>query len=325
MWFVRIFFIKKSIHKKKLAKKIFIYEKSKSNISKIKKLKLPGIIVNRLRDAVINSDLIILCTPMSEYKNIIIKMNKFLSRKNIITDVGSTKLESSKIIKKFLRKDISWTSSHPITGSELLNKELKIMNDANCFTLSESIDGAGKNYKSVFGIIIGTGLGAGLSFNKEIIEGANQVAGDWGHQPLPYPNKEEIEADIKCSVPNCGRKICSEQFVSGAGFEKNFNKKNNTQFSAIEIVKLAEKGNREANDELFLYEDRLSRLISVMIGIFDPEAIILGGGMSNIERLYINIPKIIPSYTFSDKIRNKILKNKHGDSSGVRGAAWLWE
>lgn len=208
---------------------------------------------------------------------------------------------------------------------KLLNKELKIMNDANCFTLSESIDGAGKNYKSVFGIIIGTGLGAGLSFNKEIIEGANQVAGDWGHQPLPYPNKEEIEADIKCSVPNCGRKICSEQFVSGAGFEKNFNKKNNTQFSAIEIVKLAEKGNREANDELFLYEDRLSRLISVMIGIFDPEAIILGGGMSNIERLYINIPKIIPSYTFSDKIRNKILKNKHGDSSGVRGAAWLWE
>jgi fructokinase len=208
---------------------------------------------------------------------------------------------------------------------KLLNKELKIMNDANCFTLSESIDGAGKNYKSVFGIIIGTGLGAGLSFNKEIIEGANQVAGDWGHQPLPYPNKEEIEADIKCSVPNCGRKICSEQFVSGAGFEKNFNKKNNTQFSAIEIVKLAEKGNREANDELFLYEDRLSRLISVMIGIFDPEAIILGGGMSNIERLYINIPKIIPNYTFSDKIRNKILKNKHGDSSGVRGAAWLWE
>ena len=205
-----------------------------------------------------------------------------------------------------------------------LNKKLKIMNDANCFTLSESIDGAGQNYKSVFGIIIGTGLGAGLFFNKEIIEGVNQVAGDWGHQPLPYANKEEIEADIKCSVPNCGRKLCSEQFVSGAGFEKNFNTKYKTKYTAVEIAQLALNGDKKANHELALYEDRLSRLISVMIGIFDPEVIVLGGGMSNIERFYENIPKIVPKYTFSDKIRNKILKNQHGDSSGVRGAAWLW-
>ena len=220
-----------------------------------------------------------------------------------------------------------WLNNKPFKKDleETLKKELKIMNDANCFTLSESIDGAGQYYKSVFGIIIGTGLGAGLSFNKEIIEGANQVAGDWGHQPIPYANKEEIEADINCSVPNCGRKLCSEQFVSGAGFEKNFNKKYKTQYSAAEIVELSLKGNQKANDELSLYEDRLSRLISVMIGIFDPEAIILGGGMSNIERFYKNIPKIIPKYVFSDKVRNKILKNQHGDSSGVRGAAWLWD
>ena len=220
-----------------------------------------------------------------------------------------------------------WLNNKPFKKDleETLKKELKIMNDANCFTLSESIDGAGQYYKSVFGIIIGTGLGAGLSFNKEIIEGANQVAGDWGHQPIPYANKEEIEADINCSGPNCGRKLCSEQFVSGAGFEKNFNKKYKTQYSAAEIVELSLKGNQKANDELSLYEDRLSRLISVMIGIFDPEAIILGGGMSNIERFYKNIPKIIPKYVFSDKVRNKILKNQHGDSSGVRGAAWLWD
>jgi fructokinase len=220
-----------------------------------------------------------------------------------------------------------WLNNKPFKKDleKLLKKELKIMNDANCFTLSESMDGAGQNYKSVFGIIIGTGFGGGLSFNKEIIEGVNQVAGDWGHQPLPYANKEEVETNIKCSVPNCGRKLCSEQFISGAGFEKNFNKKYRTQYSAAEIAELSLKGDQKANDELSLYEDRLSRIISVMIGIFDPEAIILGGGMSNIDRFYNNIPKIIPKYTFSDKVRNKILKNIHGDSSGVRGAAWLWD
>ena len=191
-------------------------------------------------------------------------------------------------------------------------------------TLSESIDGAGKDYKGVFGIIIGTGLGSGLSYNKKIIEGVNQVAGDWGHQPLPYPTEDEIKTRINCQVPNCGRKLCTEQFVSGPGFEKNFNMKNNTQYTSSQIVELDLKEDQKANEELSLYEDRLSRLIAVMIGIFDPEAIILGGGMSNIERLYKNLPKIVPKYTFSDKVRNKILKNKHGDSSGVRGAAWLW-
>jgi len=205
-----------------------------------------------------------------------------------------------------------------------LGREIRIMNDANCFTLSESIDGAGENYKGVFGIIIGTGLGAGLSFNKEIIEGVNQVAGDWGHQPLPYPNKEEINSKIKCDVINCGRSLCSEQFISGKGFERNFNKKFKTKYTSSQIVELDLKGDENANNELNLYEDRLSRIIAVMIGIFDPDVIILGGGMSNTKRLYKNIPKIIPKYTFSDKVRNKILKNKHGDSSGVRGAAWLW-
>ena len=205
-----------------------------------------------------------------------------------------------------------------------LNKEVKIMNDANCFTLSESIDGAGQNYKGVFGIIIGTGLGSGLSYNKQIIEGINQVAGDWGHQPLPYATTEEINADINCLVPNCKKILCAEQFISGPGFEKNFNKKHSTKYTSIEIAQLDLNGDKKAALELTLYEDRLSRLIAIMIGIFDPDVIILGGGMSNIERLYKNIPKIIPKYTFSDKVRNKILKNKHGDSSGVRGAAWLW-
>ena len=207
---------------------------------------------------------------------------------------------------------------------DFLGQEVRMMNDANCFTLSESIDGAGKDFKSIFGIIIGTGFGGGLSYKKEVIEGVNQIAGDWGHQPLPYPTKEEIETRINCKVINCKKTLCSEQFISGKGFENNFNIKHKTNLSSKEIVELDLKNDDRAKKEFDLYEDRLARIISVMIGIFDPEAIILGGGMSNVDRLYKNLPLLLSKYTFSNKVRNKILKNHHGDSSGVRGAAWLW-
>ena len=205
-----------------------------------------------------------------------------------------------------------------------LNREVRLMNDANCFTLSEAVDGAGKDYKSIFGIIIGTGFGGGLSYNKSIIEGSNQIAGDWGHQPLPYPTKDEQEIKISCPSNNCGRPLCAEQFMSGIGFKDRFNQKYDTNFTSEEIVKLDLEKDPRANLELGLYEDRMARLMAVMIGIFDPDAIILGGGMSNIDRFYKNIPSLIPKYTFSNKVETKVLKNLHGDSSGVRGAAWLW-
>ena len=205
-----------------------------------------------------------------------------------------------------------------------LKREVRLMNDANCFTLSEAVDGAGKEYQSIFGIIVGTGFGGALSYKKEIIEGANQIAGDWGHQPLPYPTKEEIETKINCPSMNCGRPLCAEQFMSGIGFKYVFNQKHNTNFSSEEIAQLDLDGDPRANLELSLYEDRMARLMAVMIGIFDPDAIILGGGMSNIDRLYKNIPVLIPKYTFSNKVITKVIKNFHGDSSGVRGAAWLW-
>jgi len=205
-----------------------------------------------------------------------------------------------------------------------LNRKVKLMNDANCFTLSEAVDGAGKDYQSIFGIIVGTGFGGALSYKKEIIEGANQIAGDWGHQPIPYPTKEEIETKINCPSMNCGRPLCAEQFMSGIGFKDVFNQKHKTNFTSEEIAKLDLDGDPRANSELSLYEDRMARLLAVMIGIFDPDAIILGGGMSNIDRFYVNIPTLIPKYTFSNKVKTKVLKNFHGDSSGVRGAAWLW-
>ena len=218
-----------------------------------------------------------------------------------------------------------WLNDKPFKKDleSALNRDVKLMNDANCFTLSEAIDGAGKDFKSVFGIIIGTGFGGGLSYKKEIIEGANQIAGDWGHQPLPYPTTEEIETQINCPSNNCGRALCAEQFMSGIGFANIFNKKNNTNFNSHEIVELDLKNDPRANLEFNLYEDRMARLMAVMIGVFDPEVIILGGGMSNIDRLYKNIPSLLAKYTFSNKVKTKILKNIHGDSSGVRGAAWL--
>ena len=220
-----------------------------------------------------------------------------------------------------------WLNDKPFKSDieRIINREIKLMNDANCFTLSEAIDGAGKNFKSIFGVIIGTGFGGALSYKKEIIEGANQIAGDWGHQPLPYATDVEVKTKINCPSMNCGRALCAEQFMSGIGFANVFNKKNNTNFNSHEIAKLDKEGDRRANLEFNLYEDRMARLMAVMIGIFDPDVIVIGGGMSNIERLYENIPILIPKYTFSNQVKTKILKNVHGDSSGVRGAAWLWD
>ena len=220
-----------------------------------------------------------------------------------------------------------WLNDKPFQKDieETLQREVRIMNDANCFALSEAIDGSGADYKSVWGVIIGSGLGGSFVFNKQVIEGVNQVAGDWGHQPLPYATQEERDLNVECKVGNCQRPLCAEQFISGIGFTKIFNQKHGTNLRTREIVALEANGDERAKEEFDLYEDRFARIIALMIGIVDPDAIILGGGMSNIGRLYDNIPKLLPKYTFSDKVRNKILRNTHGDSSGVRGAAWLWD
>ena len=220
-----------------------------------------------------------------------------------------------------------WLNDKPFKKDleDTLQREVRIMNDANCFALSEAIDGSGAKFKSVWGVIIGSGFGGSFVFNKQVIEGVNQVAGDWGHQPLPYPTQEEFDLNVQCQVGNCQRPLCAEQFISGIGFTKIFNNKYGTNLRTREIVALEANGDERAKKEFDLYEDRFARLIAVMIGIVDPDVIIFGGGMSNVGRLYDNIPKLLSKYTFSDKVRNRILRNTHGDSSGVRGAAWLWD
>ena len=258
-------------------------------------------------------------------KSLVLEFDKYTGTTNSVgVGIPGSSSKETGLIKN---ANSIWLNDRPFQKDleESLKREVRVMNDANCFALSESIDGSGAKYKSVWGIIIGSGFGGSFVFNKQVIEGVNQVAGDWGHQPLPYPTQEEYDLGLQCQVGNCKRPLCAEQFISGIGFTKIFNQKYDTNLRTREIVALEANGDQRAKNEFDLYEDRFARLIAVMIGIVDPEVIILGGGMSNIGRLYKNIPKILPKYTFSDKVRNKILRNKHGDSSGVRGAAWLWD
>ena len=197
----------------------------------------------------------------------------------------------------------------------------RVANDANCFALSEAVDGAGKDAQSVFGVIIGTGCGGGLVINGKLHSGANGIAGEWGHVPLPWPVDHEFDGHI-C---HCGRTGCLETYVSGTGFETDHEKLTGSFLPATEIVKLSEQGDIIAESSVQVLEDRLGRGLAMIINIFDPEVIVLGGGLSNIQRLYTNVPRKWPGYVFSKKIITRLLPPKFGDSSGVRGAAHLWD
>jgi len=203
--------------------------------------------------------------------------------------------------------------------SSLLQRPIKIANDADCFALSEAIDGAGQMANSVFGVILGTGVGGGIVINKQLLNGANSITGEWGHNGLSRPLISEVPGP-DCY---CGRQGCIETFLSGPAFEKAYFELTKEKRSAAEIINKSEDGDNMANQIVQQYEDRLARSLANVINILDPEVIVLGGGMSNISRLYQNIPKIWDQYIFSDVINTKLRPPQYGDSSGVRGAAWL--
>ncbi len=200
-----------------------------------------------------------------------------------------------------------------------LNRKIAIANDANCFALSESVDGAGQDSSIIFGVIVGTGTGAGIVIDRQVLVGSNSIAGEWGHNPLPWPNTNELPG-MDCY---CGKKGCIETWLSGPGLSKNHHLASQQLLDPTQIVLQAEKGCTICEDSLIKYEDRMARGLSHIINIIDPDVIILGGGMSNISRLYNNIPKIWHKYIFSDHINTQLRPPFHGDSSGVRGAAWL--
>lgn len=203
----------------------------------------------------------------------------------------------------------------------LLQRKLRISNDANCFALSEATDGAAAGAAVVFGVIIGTGTGAGIVVNGHVLTGANGIAGEWGHNPLPWPEGVELPGP-DCY---CGQHGCIETFLSGPGMSGDHQRVNAEKLDAATIVARAADGDAACELTLQRYEHRLARSLAHVINILDPDVIVLGGGMSNIERLYENVPRIWGRYVFSDRVDTRLVRNRFGDSSGVRGAAWLWE
>lgn len=202
----------------------------------------------------------------------------------------------------------------------VLQRQVRLANDANCFALSEAIDGAGEGAETVFGVILGTGVGGGIVVHKQVLTGANGIAGEWGHNALPNPTPAELVGPA-CY---CGRSGCVETWLSGPGMQRDHDEKKGESLTPETIAVRAAAGNTACEATLQRYEERLARALAVVINILDPQVIVLGGGLSNIDRLYDNVPRLWQPHVFSDHIATRLLKHRHGDSSGVRGAAWLW-
>jgi fructokinase len=201
-----------------------------------------------------------------------------------------------------------------------LGRPVRLANDANCFALSEAVDGAAAGADVVFGVILGTGVGGGVVINGRALGGRNAIAGEWGHNPLPWPRDEERPGPT-CY---CGKRGCMETFLSGPGLARDYAANGGTEVRSEEVVARAEAGEVAALAALDRYEDRLARGLAQAVNLLDPDVIVLGGGLSNLPRLYQSLPARLPAYVFSDRVDTELRPPRHGDSSGVRGAAWLW-
>jgi len=215
-----------------------------------------------------------------------------------------------------------WLNGKPFKKDleKILDRKVNLNNDANCFALSEAVDGAGKGHSVVFGVIIGTGTGGGISVNQKVLAGKNNIAGEWGHVSLPNRSDDEKKYVEQCY---CKKNGCIETYVSGPGFANCFNLKYKTNYNSHDILEEFNNNEKRAIKALDNYIDYLARGLSLVCNILDPDIIILGGGMSNISYIYDNINTSLKKYIFSDTFDTKVVKNLHGDSGGVRGAAWL--
>ncbi len=216
----------------------------------------------------------------------------------------------------------TWLIGKPLAEdlSRALARPVRLANDANCFALSEATDGAGAGASVVFGVIIGTGTGGGVVVDGRVIAGANAIAGEWGHNPLPSPRDEERPGPA-CY---CGRSGCIETFLSGPALGRDYAAGDGPTITAAEVAARAAAGDPRALAALARYEERFARAIAGVINVLDPDVIVLGGGLSNIDRLYANVPALWSPYVFSDCVDTRLVRAAHGDASGVRGAAWLW-
>ena len=210
----------------------------------------------------------------------------------------------------------TWLIGKPLKQDleRALGRSVRLENDANCFALSEATDGAGKGEEVVFGVILGTGVGGGIVVNGKVLTGKNAIAGEWGHNPLPLPGAE----DLPLPVCYCGRSGCIETYLSGPGLARDYERRTGQRLSPEEIVSLEDRSVER-------YVERLARALASVINVLDPDVIVLGGGMSNVARLYTEVPRLWTRYVFSDHVATRLAPPVHGDSSGVRGAAWLWD
>jgi fructokinase len=201
-----------------------------------------------------------------------------------------------------------------------LGREVRVANDANCFAVSEAADGAGAGAEVVFGVIVGTGTGAGIVVRGGVLTGPNGIAGEWGHNPLPWPAGDERPGPV-CY---CGQQGCIETFLSGPGLQADYERDSGRRLPPAMIVDESTRGDRTARNALARYAGRMARALASLINVLDPDVIVLGGGMSNIASLYDDVPRLWQPFVFSDTIATRLVRAKHGDASGVRGAAWLW-
>ena len=217
----------------------------------------------------------------------------------------------------------TWLLGRPVEKDliEALGREIRVENDADCFAASEAVDGAGANYHVVFAVILGSGAGAGIAVNGAVHHGPNNSAGEWGHNPLPTPDMTEIPG-APCY---CGRHGCMETWVSGRAFEAEFERHAGARLPANAIMERKRNGDHLASLLWRRYVNRLARGLAVVVNTLDPDVFVMGGGMSNVDELYVDLPVELPRHTFSSVFRTPIKRALHGDSSGVRGAAWLWK
>ncbi|EAA9690326.1 fructokinase [Salmonella enterica] len=219
----------------------------------------------------------------------------------------------------------TWLNGQPFDNdvSRRLKREVRLANDANCLAVSEAVDGAAAGAQTVFAVIIGTGCGAGVALNGRAHIGGNGTAGEWGHNPLPWMDDDELRyrEEIPCY---CGKQGCIETFISGTGFATDYQRLSGKTLKGDEIIRLVDAQDAVAELAISRYELRLAKALAHVVNILDPDVIVLGGGMSNVERLYKTVPSLMKSFVFGGECETPVRKARHGDSSGVRGAAWLW-
>ncbi len=216
----------------------------------------------------------------------------------------------------------TWLNGQPLQQDleRALARSVRLANDANCFALSEACDGAGAGAEVVFGVIIGTGTGGGVVVRRQVLTGPNAVSGEWGHNPLPWPEPEELPGR-DCY---CGRRGCIETFLSGPGLARDHERVTGARMSSEAIAARAAEGDPHAEATLRRYVARMARALASIINMLDPDVIVLGGGLSNLDRLYTEVPAQWARWVFSDRVDTRLVRPRHGDASGVRGAAWLW-